>query len=124
MPYQVPKSRRAAPASSEASEGASPDEVVQQIGRMSGCPVVLENLAHQVLTYAQAGADPSVLHLMGLIKKAQNKMEEAERHLRSAVARFRASPADISGRQARLNFYNARENWLTRGIMAQTPQAA
>ena len=44
-----------------AVEGASPDEVVQQIGRMSGCPVVLENLAHQVLTYSQAGADPSVL---------------------------------------------------------------
>ena len=44
-----------------AVEGASPDEVVQQIGRMSGCPVILENLAHQVLTYAQAGADPSVL---------------------------------------------------------------
>ncbi|ACU75925.1 transcriptional regulator, CdaR [Catenulispora acidiphila DSM 44928] len=44
-----------------AVEGASPDEVVQQIGRMSGCPVVLENLAHQVLTYSQAGADPAVL---------------------------------------------------------------
>jgi purine catabolism regulator len=44
-----------------AVEGASPDEVVQQIGRMSAFPVVLENLAHQVLTYAQAGADPSVL---------------------------------------------------------------
>ena len=44
-----------------AVEGASPDEVVQQIGRMSACPVVLENLAHQVLTYSQAGADPSVL---------------------------------------------------------------
>ena len=44
-----------------AVEGASPDEVVQQIGRMSGSPVVLENLAHQVLTYSQAGADPSVL---------------------------------------------------------------
>jgi cysteinyl-tRNA synthetase len=44
-----------------AVEGASPDEVVQQIGRMSGCPVVLENLAHQVLTYSQAGADASDL---------------------------------------------------------------
>lgn len=44
-----------------AVEGASPDEVVQQIGRMSGCPVILENLAHQVLTYAHAGADPAVL---------------------------------------------------------------
>ncbi|MBS0384923.1 MAG: tetratricopeptide repeat protein [Proteobacteria bacterium] len=36
--------------------------------------------------FRQLGADASVLHLMGLIKKAQNKMEEAERHLRSAVA--------------------------------------
>ena len=35
--------------------------MVQQIGRMSGCPVVLENLAHQVLIYYAAGADPSVL---------------------------------------------------------------
>jgi hypothetical protein len=26
--------------------------------------------------------------------------------------------------QARLNFYNARHNWLTCGIMAQTPLTA
>jgi Flp pilus assembly protein TadD len=31
-------------------------------------------------------ADPAVQHLMGLIKKAQNKWDEAERHLRSAIA--------------------------------------
>lgn len=31
-------------------------------------------------------SDASVLHLMGLIKKAQNRLDEAERYLRSAVA--------------------------------------
>lgn len=42
-------------------EGAGPDEVVRQVARMSGRPAVLENLAHQVLTYDAAGADPDVL---------------------------------------------------------------
>jgi Flp pilus assembly protein TadD len=31
-------------------------------------------------------SDHSVLHLMGLIKKAQNQLEAAERHFRSAIA--------------------------------------
>lgn len=31
-------------------------------------------------------ADPEVLHLMGLIKRAQNNLEEAERHFRAAIA--------------------------------------
>jgi cellulose synthase/poly-beta-1,6-N-acetylglucosamine synthase-like glycosyltransferase len=34
--------------------------------------------------------------------------------LRKAVAQFRASPREIACLQARLNFYNANENWLTR----------
>jgi hypothetical protein len=34
--------------------------------------------------------------------------------LRRAVARFRSSARDIACLQARLNFYNADENWLTR----------
>jgi cellulose synthase/poly-beta-1,6-N-acetylglucosamine synthase-like glycosyltransferase len=42
--------------------------------------------------------------------------------LRKAVARFRSASCEIACLQARLNFYNANENWLTRGIMAQTPQ--
>jgi Flp pilus assembly protein TadD len=36
--------------------------------------------------FNQLKLDPSVLHLMGLIKKAQNQLDEAERHFRSAIA--------------------------------------
>jgi hypothetical protein len=43
--------------------------------------------------------------------------------LRRAVATFRASPRTMACLQARLNFYNARHNWLTCGIMEQTPLA-
>lgn len=60
----------------------------------------LANAAHELLrqgdaagaervlspVYDQLKSDPSVLHLMGLIKKAQNKLAEAELHLRSAIA--------------------------------------
>jgi cellulose synthase/poly-beta-1,6-N-acetylglucosamine synthase-like glycosyltransferase len=34
--------------------------------------------------------------------------------LRKAVAAFRAAPDNVACLQARLNFYNAKENWLTR----------
>jgi hypothetical protein len=43
--------------------------------------------------------------------------------LLKAVTAFRGAPAKLACLQARLNFYNASENLLTRGIMAQTPQA-
>ncbi|MFC5667621.1 PucR family transcriptional regulator [Kitasatospora misakiensis] len=36
-------------------EGAEPSEVVRQVARIAGAPVVLENLAHQVLTHDSAG---------------------------------------------------------------------
>ncbi|MFE6870579.1 PucR family transcriptional regulator [Kitasatospora sp. NPDC057692] len=36
-------------------EGAEPAEVVRQVARIAGAPVVLENLAHQVLTHDPAG---------------------------------------------------------------------
>ncbi len=36
-------------------EGAEPAEVVRQVARIAGAPVVLENLAHQVLTHDCAG---------------------------------------------------------------------
>jgi purine catabolism regulator len=42
-------------------DGAPPDEVVRQVARLSGRPVVLENLAHQVLAADAAGADPTEL---------------------------------------------------------------
>jgi len=44
--------------------------------------------------------------------------------LLKAVAAFRAGPRTLACVQARLNFYNADHNWLTRGTMAQTPERA
>ncbi|GII89776.1 PucR family transcriptional regulator [Sinosporangium siamense] len=42
-------------------EGASPAEVLSQVARLSGRPVLLENLAHQVLACETAGRDPGPL---------------------------------------------------------------
>ena len=42
--------------------------------------------------------------------------------LRKAAATFAEGPANLACLQAELTFYNANENWLTRGIMAQVPQ--
>jgi PucR family transcriptional regulator, purine catabolism regulatory protein len=44
-----------------AVEGADPGEVVRQIAKMAGHPVVLENLAHQVLVYDAAGTNAEAL---------------------------------------------------------------
>ncbi|WP_109524917.1 PucR family transcriptional regulator [Nocardia aurea] len=42
-------------------EGASPAEVLAQVARLSGRPVLLENLAHQVLACESAGRDTGTL---------------------------------------------------------------
>jgi purine catabolism regulator len=42
-------------------EGASPAEVLAQVARFSGRPVLLENLAHQVLACDSAGTDTGAL---------------------------------------------------------------
>ncbi|GII33369.1 PucR family transcriptional regulator [Planotetraspora mira] len=42
-------------------EGASPSEVLAQVSRFSGRPVVLENLAHQVLACDAAGGDTGTI---------------------------------------------------------------
>jgi purine catabolism regulator len=42
-------------------EGAEPAEIVRQAAQMAGRPVVLENLAHQVLAYDTAGTDAADL---------------------------------------------------------------
>jgi purine catabolism regulator len=42
-------------------DGASPDEVIRQVAAMSGRPVVLENLSHQVLAADPAGTDTTEL---------------------------------------------------------------
>ncbi len=44
-----------------AVSGADADEVVSQAATLAGCPVVLENLAHQVLACAPAGQDAAAL---------------------------------------------------------------
>jgi len=44
-----------------AVEGAEPGEVVRQVAQMAGAPVVLENLAHQVLAHDTAGRPESEL---------------------------------------------------------------
>ena len=42
-------------------EGADPETVLNQVARMASAPVVLENLAHQVLAHDAAGQDPARL---------------------------------------------------------------
>ncbi|WP_133740630.1 PucR family transcriptional regulator [Actinorugispora endophytica] len=42
-------------------EGARPDRVLREAARLSGCPVVLENLTHQVLGCDPNGEDPGLL---------------------------------------------------------------
>jgi PucR family transcriptional regulator, purine catabolism regulatory protein len=42
-------------------DGAPPGEVIGQVARLAGRPVVLENLSHQVLAADAAGADPAAL---------------------------------------------------------------
>ena len=41
--------------------------------------------------------------------------------LKKAVVAFRQA-TDVAVLQARLNVYNVHDNWLTRGLMAQTPE--
>lgn len=42
-------------------DGAAPEQVLHQVARLAGAPVVLENLAHQVLAHDAAGSDPARL---------------------------------------------------------------
>ncbi|RCV51936.1 PucR family transcriptional regulator [Marinitenerispora sediminis] len=42
-------------------EGAQPGQVLREVQRLSGCPVVLENLTHQVLACEPGGEDPGAL---------------------------------------------------------------
>ena len=56
-----------------------------------------------------------------VIYDAEDKPELDQ--LRKAIAMVRAAPPDVACLQARLNVYNADDNWLTRGLMAQIPEA-
>jgi PucR family transcriptional regulator, purine catabolism regulatory protein len=42
-------------------DGATPGHVLRQVARLARAPVVLENLAHQVLDHDAAGTDPAAL---------------------------------------------------------------
>ncbi|WP_020380094.1 PucR family transcriptional regulator [Nocardiopsis potens] len=42
-------------------EGARPERVLHEVARLSGCPVVLENLSHQVLLCELGGEDPEAV---------------------------------------------------------------
>lgn len=42
-------------------DGAGPEEVIDQVARITGAPVILENMAHQVLACVPAGQDPATL---------------------------------------------------------------
>ena len=56
-----------------------------------------------------------------VIYDAEDRPESDQ--LKKALVTFRGMPREVACVQARLNFYNTNDNWLTRGIMAQTPQA-
>lgn len=53
-----------------AVSGAAADDVVAQTANLAGCPVILENLAHQVLAVAPLGQDPARL-LAGFAARAR-----------------------------------------------------
>ncbi|MGW4893919.1 PucR family transcriptional regulator [Kitasatospora sp. NPDC004240] len=77
-----------------AVEGAEPAEVVRQVARMAGAPVVLENLAHQVLAHDTAGRPEAEL------------LEEWERRSRGV------RPGGRTG-------HDARSGWLVTAVGAR-----
>jgi purine catabolism regulator len=77
-----------------AVSGAEADEVVSQAAALTGCPVVLENLAHQVLACAPAGQDAASM-------------------LASFAARSRA--VTLAGRTS----YDATAGWLVTTVGAR-----
>jgi Flp pilus assembly protein TadD len=89
-----------------------------------GDPVGAERVLQPV--FNQLRSDASVLHLMGLIKRMQNQLQEAERYLRSAVA-FSLNEAGYYNDlgvvlQARGAYDEAMR--VYRAAQALTPQAA
>ena len=71
----------------------------------------------RALNYAMKFAKGSLL----TIYDAEDIPEPQQ--LQKAAWRFSRAGPELSCLQAELAFYNPNENWLTRGIMAQTPQA-
>ncbi|MEV0454250.1 PucR family transcriptional regulator [Catellatospora methionotrophica] len=79
-------------------EGAEPAEVVHQAAQLAGCPVVLENLARQVLAYDAAG------------DRAEMLLDGWEQHSR----RVKATPSG-SGRTG----YDPDTGWLVTPVGAR-----
>lgn len=75
-------------------EGADPAEVVHQAAQLSGCPVVLENLARQVLAFDTAG------------DRAEMVLDQWEQHSRQVK---------VSGRTG----YDANSGWLATMVGAR-----
>ncbi|MFQ6271481.1 PucR family transcriptional regulator [Kutzneria viridogrisea] len=61
--------------------GAEPSQVLREVAAMSGLPVVLETLSHEVLAYDAAGGDPSEL-LAGWAQRSRsvNLVERTSYH--------------------------------------------
>jgi purine catabolism regulator len=56
--------------------GAEPAEVLREVARASGLPVVLETLAHDVLAYDAAGEDPSELLADWAVRSARVSLSD------------------------------------------------
>ncbi|RJK98482.1 PucR family transcriptional regulator [Vallicoccus soli] len=80
-------------------EGADAAQVLREVARMAGSPVVLENLAHRVLAYDAAGQDPQAL------------LERWE-------ARSRAAAAAVAGDAGRTG-HDAAQGWLVTAVGAR-----
>lgn len=84
--------------------------------------------AERVLSpvFSDLRSDPAIVHLMGLIKRAQNNLEEAERHFRSAIAHSLSEGGYYNDLgvvlQARGEFTEAAR--VFRAALALVPQAA
>jgi PucR family transcriptional regulator, purine catabolism regulatory protein len=59
-------------------EGAGPEQVLRQVARLSGSPVVLETLGHQVLAHDPAGTDPA-----RLLERWESRSRRAEPETRT-----------------------------------------
>ena len=80
-----------------AVSGAPADEVVRQAATLAGCPVILENLAHQVLACATAAQDAAGL-LAGFAHPVAGRDHRRPHRLRP---RRRAGWSPWSARAAR-----------------------
>ena len=104
--------------------GDAADGTVQLHGGPDGDRVGVGHLAGDGFSVAgNMLAGPQVISATAEAYLAHAALPFAERLLR-ALAAIRASPGRLGCLQGQLNIYNSNANWLTRGIMAQTPLAS